>query len=155
MKSLKATLALAAISSAQVWSASELLAFDYTDGLAEGNRAAFRTVASDLLTGDRMRISRSSFCSKDNELFVLGSAPSVDSSKYSPEFILSLKPGNIGMISVTTDNMDDADRSDVILSAYSCGLFTPKKLIKIKSINNHESYKSYLESDFVQKLPYP
>ncbi|MCR9140132.1 MAG: hypothetical protein NXI27_29375 [Alphaproteobacteria bacterium] len=112
-------------------------------------------VATDLLVGDSMRVSKFYFCVEDNLFFLLGSATPEERSEYNPEFLIKIEAGSKAALMVSTDHLTDRRKKDVRRSEllpqfYSCDSWVKPVLIPVSTINGHSSLSEYLSSEFFQ-----
>jgi len=139
-----------------VLSVSPAHSFDLSGGGAtEIYRAIYGTVLSDLIVGDKMRVSSFFTCVSDGVFMISGAAFQVEKSEYQPEFIAEIIAGGEVAITISTAHMSKPSRQHAFLFLFPCEASSKTQFYPVKSVNGFETLDAYLKSDFVTKLPKP
>lgn len=133
---------------------SPTYAFDIPDdGMAQMNRALRGTVVSDLMVGDRMRISEFSFCVSKGILMVTGDATASKRYDFAPEIVVEIISGGSARVTISNSHIKEPTRSSMSFSLRNCAFSAINLLVPVASINGFTTLEDYLNSDMVTGLP--
>ena len=128
---------------------TQLRAFDMNVTHDDMLRVEYGHLIGDLLIGDRAYLDTLSFCSKNDQLFLMKNRPT--SQKYGYKITMSFEvvPNNMVSITLETDYKEYLDEvSYVIPDNFPCNYYEQcipnLELFAVKSIHGHEDMRDYI-----------